>query len=131
MTTKSAHRMRNIIKALVNIFALVACLSCCLRASAMNSTYYLAPRGNDANSGTRARLPWRTPNHSVKCGDTIIAAAGSYIGTMNFNYGSWGSVTGTHPCVAFLKCVKAFACTVNGGGGPLMFTTASHLGGRS
>jgi hypothetical protein len=46
-------------------------------------TYFMAsatasPAGNDSNNGTSAATPWLTPNHSVVCGDVIIAAAGAY-----------------------------------------------------
>ena len=46
------------------------------------STYYLAPAssgGSDQNSGLTARSPWLTPNHPLSCGDTILAAPGSYV----------------------------------------------------
>jgi chitodextrinase len=52
-------------------------------------TYYMSPTGNDANAGTSPSAPWATPNHSVVCGDVIIAAAGSYTVKQ-----SWGTVSG-------------------------------------
>lgn len=60
-------------------------------------TYFIAASGSDSNSGTSATAcgancgPWRTPNHSVKCGDVIIVAAGSYSADQ-FGVGNWGSV---------------------------------------
>ena len=40
-------------------------------------TYYLAPRangGSDFNSGLSLNEPWLSPDHSLNCGDVIIAA---------------------------------------------------------
>jgi len=48
-------------------------------------TYYISPTGNDSNNGTSAATPWATPNHSVQCGDVIIAAAGAYNGSNGFS----------------------------------------------
>jgi len=84
----------------------------CLNLSA--ATYYLAPAslgGNDSNSGTTAGAPWLTPNHSVNCGDVIVAAASNaYIGgTLNAN--SWGTVNcGGNHGVAWVQCVTFDAC---------------------
>jgi hypothetical protein len=55
-------------------------------------TYFMSPNGSDANSGTNAAHPWATPNHSVVCGDVIVAAAGDYSST-SFGSGSWGTVS--------------------------------------
>ena len=52
-------------------------------------TYYMSPTGSDSNNGLTAATAWATPNHSVMCGDVIIAAAGSY--TTGFH--SWGTVS--------------------------------------
>lgn len=44
------------------------------------STFYVAPRGNDANPGTRTR-PWRTIQYAadrVRGGQTIVVLAGTY-----------------------------------------------------
>jgi len=41
-------------------------------------TYYISPTGSDSNNGTSAATPWLTPNHSVVCGDVIIAAAAAW-----------------------------------------------------
>ena len=41
-------------------------------------TYFMSATGNDSNNGTTPSTPWATPNHSVVCGDVIIAAAGTY-----------------------------------------------------
>jgi|SRR6516164_918406 len=56
--------------------------------------YYIAASGcNDANAGTSPGSPWCTPNHSVVCGDVIIAAAGDYSTTINsaFPFGTVSS----------------------------------------
>lgn len=90
--------------------------------------YYISPTGNDGSAGTSTGTAWLTPNHAVNCGDNLQAAAGTYTNTTSFNYGSFGAVTGTHPCVAIIQCITAFACTVNGGGQPLVWFTASHWG---
>jgi hypothetical protein len=52
-------------------------------------TYYMSPTGSDSNSGLTATTAWATPNHSVNCGDVIVAAAGSY-GPFQ---GAWGKVS--------------------------------------
>ena len=54
--------------------------------------YYISPTGNDGYSGTSPLRPWATPNHSVVCGDVIIAAAGSY-NLNQFFSGKWGAVS--------------------------------------
>jgi hypothetical protein len=93
------------------------------------ATYYLntaANGGRDSNAGTSAGSPWATPSHAVHCGDTIIAGSANYTGTTSFNFGSWGTVTGTHPCVAFLKCITFATCSVTSNNDPAMFVTTSH-----
>jgi hypothetical protein len=40
--------------------------------------YYMSTTGNDSNNGTSPAQAWATPNHSLNCGDVIIAAAGAY-----------------------------------------------------
>jgi hypothetical protein len=51
-------------------------------------TYYMSPTGSDSNNGLTTSTPWATPNHSVVCGDVIIAAAGTYSPLLN-----WGTVS--------------------------------------
>jgi hypothetical protein len=41
-------------------------------------TYYMSPTGSDAANGLTPGTAWATANHSVVCGDVIIAASGSY-----------------------------------------------------
>jgi hypothetical protein len=66
--------------------------------------YYIAPSGcSDANNGTSPATPWCTPNHTVVCGDVIIALPGTYssgqfsgtFGQVNNCPSSSGGVNGT------------------------------------
>jgi hypothetical protein len=92
-----------------------------LASPAWATTYFLAPAsagGNDSNNGLSGGAPWLTPNHSVNCGDVILAAASTSYVYSNFNY-NWGTVTcpaGNN--VAWLKCAAFDACkiTVSVGG---------------
>jgi hypothetical protein len=52
--------------------------------------YYMSATGNDSNNGTSPGTAWATPNHSVVCGDVIVAAAGDYSAT---NFSNWGTVS--------------------------------------
>jgi len=80
------------------------------RASA--NTYYLSPSGNDSNNGTSTAYPWLSPNHSVNCGDVIIAVAGTY-NNANFYTGKWGTVScPSNSSVAWLKCATFDACKI-------------------
>ena len=80
-------------------------------------TYYLAPRangGSDANSGLAPNEPWLTPNHSLRCGDVIVAAASAAYNSDNFNSGQWGTVScpaGNN--VAWLQCATFDGCKIN------------------
>ncbi|MGA8671898.1 MAG: choice-of-anchor D domain-containing protein [Terracidiphilus sp.] len=99
---------------------------------AVGTKYYIAPAvagGNDTNNGLSPGAPWLTPNHSVKCGDVITAAPGSYVDT-NFRFNQWGVVT----CpamnnVAWLICASFDSCkiTVSGTENP-MAVTESYWG---
>jgi hypothetical protein len=80
------------------------------------TTYYLAPAANggkDSNNGLSPSTPWLTPNHSVNCGDTILAASGTYSYT-NFQPSDWGSVfcPGNNN-VAWLKCATFDTCKIS------------------
>ena len=84
--------------------------------SVTGTTYYLAPAGDggrDSNSGLSASSPWLTPNHSMKCGDVVMAAASSNYDSENFNSGKWGNVacSGANN-VAWLQCTKFDACKI-------------------
>ena len=58
-------------------------------------TYYISPTGSDANNGTSAATPWLTPNHSVVCGDVIIAAPGAYSSANFDSYAKGSSLYGS------------------------------------
>lgn len=76
------------------------------------TTYYLAPAtvgGNDSNNGLSPGAPWLTPNHSVSCGDVIIAAAGSYSPLHPF--GVVTCAAGNN--VARLTCATFDGCKIN------------------
>jgi hypothetical protein len=78
-----------------------------------SSTYYMSPSGNDSNSGLSSSAPWRTPHHSLNCGDTILAASGDY-NNENLGRGDWGTVNcpaGNN--VAWLKCATFDTCKVD------------------
>jgi len=78
------------------------------------TTYYLATAaggGSDSNNGTSASTPWLTPNHSLNCGDVILAAASTAYAPANFSYNKWGMVTcAAGNNVSWLKCVTFDAC---------------------
>ncbi len=75
--------------------------------------YYLSPTGNDTNSGLAASSPWLTPNHSLNCGDTILAAAGNYAAS-NFYTGKWGTVfCPSANNVAWLRCQVFDSCRIS------------------
>jgi hypothetical protein len=99
-------RMRKIILAIM--FSALAC-------PAWATTYFLATAadgGSDSNNGTSVSSPWLTPNHSVNCGDVILAAASTAYAAANFQ--NWGTVTcagGNN--VAWLKCVTFDACKIS------------------
>jgi hypothetical protein len=81
------------------------------------TTYYLAPGsfgGNDSNNGLSPFAPWLTPNHTVNCGDVIIAAASTSYSSVNFGSGNWGKVTcATGNNVAWLKCAAFDTCKIS------------------
>jgi Abnormal spindle-like microcephaly-assoc'd, ASPM-SPD-2-Hydin len=82
----------------------------------VGTTYYLAPAANggrDSNNGLTSGTPWLTPNHSLNCGDVILAAPSTAYSEFNFTTGNWGTVTclaGNN--VAWLKCVTFDACKI-------------------
>jgi hypothetical protein len=93
-----------------------------------STQYYLNPTGSDSNSGTSADSPWLTPNHTINCGDTILAASGSYAAS-NFGSGKWGTVTcagGNN--VAWLICASFDSCKINTNGNDAMRVNASYWG---
>jgi hypothetical protein len=77
------------------------------------TTYYLSPSGSDSNSGRSASAPWLSPNHSVNCGDVILAAPSSSYSSANFTTGKWGNVScpaGNN--VAWLQCQTFDGCKI-------------------
>jgi hypothetical protein len=81
-------------------------------------TYYLSSNGNDSNNGLTAATAWLTPNHTgLNCGDTILAAAGSY-NAANFDMNHWGTVScPSNNSVVWLKCASFAACTITDSSG--------------
>jgi hypothetical protein len=78
------------------------------------TTYYLAANGSDKNSGLSSIAPWLSPKHPLKCGDTIVAAAGANYSAANFASGKWGTVTcSSGNKVAWLKCATFDACKIS------------------
>lgn len=97
---------------------LLAVIALSLIASARATTYYLAPgtaspAGRDANTGLDAAHPWLSPNHSLNCGDLIVAAAGTY-SAWNFQGGHWGTVScPANNNVAMLTCATFDGCKIS------------------
>jgi hypothetical protein len=85
-------------------------------------TYYMSPTGSDSNNGLTAATAWATPNHSVMCGDVIIAAAGAYSPSnlnVTINPSTCPSTSGGIDGIggvyfATILCARSFACTING-----------------
>ena len=77
--------------------------------------YYMAVGGSDSNSGTSAGSPWLSTHHDIHCGDTINAAAGSYL-PQAFGFNTWGAVScPNNDNVAWVKCSGTLGdCLVNG-----------------
>jgi hypothetical protein len=98
--------------------------------SSSGATYYLSPSGSDSNSGLSASSSWLSPNHSLNCGDTIIAASGSY-SSGNLTAGKWGNVNcpaGNN--VAWVQCAAFDTCKVNvtSGVNPAVWIDKSYWG---
>lgn len=78
--------------------------------------YYLAPAsqgGNDANNGLTSTKPWLTPNHTLNCGDVVLAEPSTAYNASSFDSGKWGTVNcpaGNN--VAWLQCETFDACKV-------------------
>src|SRR6266702_8028290 len=82
-------------------------------AFAKASTYYLSPYGSDSNSGLSTSASWLSPNHSLNCGDVIVAAASTSYSATNFYTGKWGTVNcSAGNNVAWLKCATFDACKI-------------------
>ena len=97
-------------------------------ASAHATTYYLSPTGNDSNNGLSTNYPWLSPNHSLNCGDVILAAPGQY-NNANFYTGKWGTVNcpaGNN--VAWLKCATFDTCKINAANNQGMWVDSNYWG---
>ncbi len=82
-----------------------------LAGRARATTYYLSPSGSDTNAGLAATSPWLTPNHAVRCGDTIVAAPSAAYQYGNFQ--EFGRVScAANDDVAWLKCAQFDACRI-------------------
>jgi hypothetical protein len=103
-------------------------------SSSTGETYYLAPAGaggSDSNSGLSPTEPWLSPNHSLNCGDTILASPSTAYQQNNFEYGQWGTVTcsaGAAANVAWLKCATFDGCKLTATNQDAMWVTASYWG---
>ena len=96
--------------------SLLTLFACCSPLALYATTYYLAPAangGSDSNNGLSWSHPWISPNHSLNCGDVILAAASTSYNSYYFNSGHWGNVScpsGNN--VAWLKCEAFDACKI-------------------
>jgi hypothetical protein len=80
----------------------------------VGASYYLATAaegGSDSNSGTSPGSPWLTPDHTLNCGDVIVAAPSSSYSASNFGrFGTVNCALGNN--VAWLKCATFDACKI-------------------
>ena len=111
-------------------YALVVLLFCLLAPTfAKASTYYLSPYGSDSNTGKSTSASWLTPNHSLNCGDTIVAAASTQYSSTNFYTGKWGTVNcPAANAVAWLTCATFDACKISTSGNQGMWVDKSFWG---
>lgn len=96
---------------------------------AQGKTYYLAANGSDSNNGLSSSAPWLTPNHSLNCGDVIIAAPSTSYSASNFYTGKWGTVNcpaGNN--VAWLTCATFDACKISTSSNQGMWVDKSYWG---
>jgi hypothetical protein len=105
--TPASHRQLG-----CRIFMIV--LFCLFGSSlARATTYYLSPYGSDSNSGLSSSASWISPNHSLNCGDVIVAAASTSYSATNFYTGKWGTVKcAAGNSVAWLTCATFDACKI-------------------
>lgn len=102
----------------------------CLFGSAFShaTTYYLSPSGNDGNNGLSTNYAWVSPNHSLNCGDVIIASEGWYSNS-NFYTGKWGYVDcPAGNSVAWLKCATFDGCKIYATANQGMWVDRSYWG---
>jgi len=96
------------------------------------NTYYLATAedgGNDSNNGVSPSAPWLSPNHSVNCGDVILAAPSTAYSASNFATGAWGTVTcPAGNSVAWLRCATFDTCRISSSSLAGMWVDQSYWG---
>jgi hypothetical protein len=111
-------------------YALIVAVFCIFGSSfAKASTYYLSPSGSDSNSGQSANAPWVSPNHSLNCGDVIVAAPGTNYSATNFYTGKWGNVNcPAGNSVAWLTCATFDACKISNSANQGMWVDKSYWG---
>lgn len=94
-----------------------------------NNTYFISPTGSDSNNCLTTGTACATPNGvvtqvaSLKCGDTISAAAGTY----SFALTSMPSCPGRNN-VVMVKCATFVACSDAAGGASPLLIEASYWG---
>src|ERR1700759_2834859 len=93
------------------------------------STYYLSPYGSDSNSGASASAAWVSPNHSLNCGDVIVATPSTSYSASNFYTGKWGNVNcPAGNSVAWLTCATFDGCKIYASSNMGMWVDASYWG---
>jgi hypothetical protein len=96
------------------------------------TTYYIAPAengGKDSNNGLSPGSPWLSPNHSLNCGDAIVALASTHYNSANFSTGKWGWVSCPNADnVAWLQCEKFDACKITSNTGSGIWVDRSFWG---
>jgi hypothetical protein len=111
-------------------YVLIAALFCMFGSSfAKASTYYLSPYGSDSNSGTTSSAAWVSPNHSLNCGDVIVATPSTSYSASNFYTGKWGHVNcPAGNSVAWLTCATFDGCKIYASSNMGMWVDASYWG---
>jgi len=116
LSVTSIYGVKRLTSGLSRSTGLFVLFSCFLPIAAFANTYYLAPAadgGSDSNNGWSASSPWLSPNHSLTCGDVVLAKASTSYESKYFNSGHWGNVScpsGNN--VAWLQCETFDACKI-------------------
>ncbi len=118
------------ISRLARWYVLSAVVICIFGASHANaSTYYLSPHGSDSNNGTSASAAWISPNHSLNCGDVIVATPSTSYSANNFYTGKWGHVNcPAGNSVAWLTCATFDGCKIYASSNMGMWVDSSYWG---